>query len=94
MTPERLEALLWERIDGVISEDDRRELEDHLAADSDATRFAEEVADLNDRLAEAPMASPPEGLRGMEAVFSKVTVTRLIRNGQGGPRHGGKARVT
>ncbi len=43
MKHERLEALLWERFDGVISDADRTELEAYLAEHSEARELEEEI---------------------------------------------------
>ena len=43
MKPERLEALLWERIDGVIDDADRAELEAYLTEHHEARELDEEL---------------------------------------------------
>lgn len=63
MTPEHLEALLWERIDGTLSADDRNNLETHLADNSEAEKLAEEVTALADFLVSIPPVPSPAGLR-------------------------------
>ncbi|RLB62968.1 MAG: hypothetical protein DRH08_11720 [Deltaproteobacteria bacterium] len=63
MTPEHLEALLWERIDGTLSAVDRADLETHLADNSEAKKLAEEVSGLADFLVSVPPVPSPAGLR-------------------------------
>jgi hypothetical protein len=63
MNLERLEALLWERIDGVIGAEDRTELEAFLAQDQEARELEHELGVLADRLASARELKPPAELR-------------------------------
>ena len=63
MKPDRLEALLWERIDGVISEEDHAELERTLAESGDARELEREIAALAERLSQTAEVPPPSDLR-------------------------------
>jgi anti-sigma factor RsiW len=64
MTPDRLEALLWERVDGTIAADDLAELEAFLAAHPEAQALEHEVARLAGLLDERTRLAPPAELRG------------------------------
>ena len=64
MNLERLEALLWERIDGVIGAEDQTELEAFLAQDQEARELDHELKVLAERLASARELKPPAELRG------------------------------
>ncbi|MBW2668110.1 MAG: hypothetical protein JRE13_17605, partial [Deltaproteobacteria bacterium] len=63
MKGERLEALLWERIDGVIDDTDRAELEAFLAEHQGARALEEELIALADGLANVVELDPPGELR-------------------------------
>jgi len=63
MNRERLEALLWERIDATISGRDLSKLETALAAGGESRRLEREVADLAGRLTELRPVAPPGKLR-------------------------------
>jgi len=63
MNLERLEALLWERIDGVIGAEDRAELEAFVAQDQEAKELDHELNVLAERLASARELKPPAELR-------------------------------
>ena len=63
MKPDRLEALLWERIDGVISAVDRAELDAWLAGNSQARELDRELIALAARLEESVELEPPAELR-------------------------------
>jgi hypothetical protein len=63
MNRERLEALLWERIDATISGRELSELETALAAGADPRRLEHEVADLAGRLSDLRPVAPPADLR-------------------------------
>ena len=63
MNSERLEALLWERIDGTIGDLERAELEAALAADPEASRLETEIALMAGQLETMPRLAPGHGLR-------------------------------
>ncbi|HSN53924.1 MAG TPA: hypothetical protein VLT32_04600 [Candidatus Sulfomarinibacteraceae bacterium] len=63
MNSERLEALLWERIDGTINDAERDELETALAADPGARRLEAEIAHMAGRLEALPRLTPGRDLR-------------------------------
>lgn len=63
MKSERLEALLWERIDGTIGDAERAELEAALAADPEARRLETEIARMAGQLESMPRLAPGHGLR-------------------------------
>lgn len=63
MNRERLEALLWQRIDATISGRDLSELETALAAGAESHRLEHEVADLAGRLTDLRPVAPPANLR-------------------------------
>jgi hypothetical protein len=63
MRLERLETLLWERIDGVINAEDQMELEAFLAEDDEAQELEHELTALAKRLASVREAIPPPVLR-------------------------------
>jgi len=63
MRLERLETLLWERIDGVINAEDEAELEAFLAEDDEAREIELELTALAKRLAGVRPAVPPPILR-------------------------------
>jgi len=63
MRSERLEALLWERIDGEITDADRAELEAHLAEHREARELEEELVFMARRLDEIAEVEPPQELR-------------------------------
>ena len=63
MRLERLEALLWERIDGTIGAEDQVELEAFLAGDLEARELDQELTALAKRLAGVREVAPPTALR-------------------------------
>lgn len=63
MRLERLETLLWERIDGVINAENEMELEAFLAEDDEAQELERELTALAKRLASVREAVPPPVLR-------------------------------
>lgn len=72
---ERLRQALWERQDGELPADERRWLEDRLAADPRARREAERVSRLAARLEELPEMEPPPELRArIEAALDRAAV--------------------
>ena len=60
---ERLEALLWEELEGKLSTEDRRLLEDRLAGDGEARAARERLSRLNEELSGLEAVSPPPELR-------------------------------
>jgi hypothetical protein len=63
MNPERLEALLWERIDGTISDDDLAEIEAALAEHPGPGLLEREIAHMAEGLENLHRVSPPGELR-------------------------------
>jgi hypothetical protein len=63
MKSERLEALLWERIDNTLGDAERAELEAALAADPEARRLETEIAHVAGQLESLPRLAPGHGLR-------------------------------
>ena len=63
MRLERLEELLWERIDGTIDAADQVELEAFLAEDLEARELSQELTVLAKRLAGVREVAPPAALR-------------------------------
>jgi hypothetical protein len=63
MNPDRLEALLWARIDGTIEPGDLAELEAHLAEHPEPTELERQVATIAGKLAEMERVQPPPTLR-------------------------------
>lgn len=63
MNSERLEALLWERVDGTISTGDLAALTAALTEGEEPLRLEREVVGLADRLADVRPVAPPERLR-------------------------------
>ena len=63
MKPERLEALLWERIDGVISVEENAELAIYLAGHREARDLEREITALAERMENMAELAEPEELR-------------------------------
>lgn len=89
MNRERLEALLWERIDATISGRDLSELEMALAAGSESRRLERQVADLAGRLTDVRPVAPPANLRARidEALAGATAAAGAARSlGSAAPR--------
>ena len=63
MNNDRLEALLWARIDGTIEPEEMAELEAHLRENSDNREFERQIAAIAEGLDTLEHEQPPEGLR-------------------------------
>ena len=86
MRPERLEALLWDQIDGVIDDAHLAELETYLAEHYEARELKEELELLAGRLADLVEMEPPDELRpridrALAAVEPAKTSSSKIRPG-------------
>ncbi len=80
MRLERLETLLWERIDGVISAEDEGELMAFLAEDNEARELELELITLAKRLARVREVVPPHVLRER---ISKALAAARVPEAQG-----------
>ena len=63
MNPDRLEALIWARIDGVIGPMDLAELEAHLAEHPEQSELERQIASIARGLAEMDRVESPAALR-------------------------------
>lgn len=63
MNPERLETLLWERIDGTIGDTDLAELEAALAEHPEPRHLEREITRLAEQLDELPRVAPKGELK-------------------------------
>jgi hypothetical protein len=63
MRAERLEALIWERLEGTISAQDRSTLEAYLAEHDHARLLEAEIGAVAESLASVDEVAPPESLR-------------------------------
>jgi len=64
MRPDRLEELLWQRVDGTITPDEQGELETFLAEHPESKDLVREIARLAELLAPPDETAPPPALRG------------------------------
>lgn len=78
MIDERIESLLWSELDGSLTEEDRRRLEERLADDGEAVKVREELVLLHEGLAHLPPAQVPRELRPRirEALASRPSPAR------------------
>jgi hypothetical protein len=63
MNRDRLEELLWERVDGTISADNLAELEAHLAEHPEPQELEREIAQMAQLLDDGDSVTPPAELR-------------------------------
>ena len=77
MNPERLEALIWERIDGTINDDDLAEIEAILAENPDPRSLESEIASIVEGLETLRRVSPPGELRArIDNALSRTDLSR------------------
>ncbi len=64
MNNDRLEALLWARIDGTIETEELAELEAHLAGHPEPREIERQITTIAEELGRLDMVQPPPELRG------------------------------
>ncbi len=85
MNTERLEALLWARVDGTIDPEELAELEAHLAEHPEPREIERQIATIAEELDSLEKVQPPSELRGrIHSALENATPPRAHADHPGG----------